>query len=69
MRKITITTEMINEISELEYESQTKIIMSYIEFFLRGDMGLELSELEQFILNKWVDDELARNNYTLKQEE
>ncbi len=69
MRKITITAEMINEISELEYESQTKIIMSYIEFFLRGDMGLELSELEQFILNKWVDDELARNNYTLKQEE
>lgn len=69
MNKISITAEMINGISELDYKSQINIIMYYIEYFLRGNMEIELTELEQFIINTWIDDELARNNYTIRKGE
>lgn len=62
MNKITITSEMYDEIKDLSYESQVKLMMAYTTYFFRGNIeSFEFTELEQYIFNKWIDNELSRD--------
>jgi hypothetical protein len=63
--KISITNEMYDETKDLPYESQVKLIMAYTTYFFRGNIeSFDFTELEQYIFNKWIDDELSRDKYT-----
>ena len=60
MTSISITKQMYEDIKDLESTSQITIVMAYISYFYVGNIeSFELSELEQYILNKWIDEELS----------